>query len=268
MVKIIFLGTAGTSSVLTKSARHSGGVIIQSDDAQIHINPGPGIVTAARASGVDLRNTICFLVTYSSLLHCNDLNLAVDIMTFGGIERRGLLVGSNSVINGSEDEHAFLSVRHKNLLEKVVVLEGDNKIGLGSVEIKAIKTESFDETAAGYKLHFPNFTLSYPGHCYLSDDLIEQLKGSDVLILPLLKMANETEKKTLDVFAIQQIIEKVKPKLAIMTDFGTEIIREGPIDIAREIQRATGIQCLASKDGLILTPEGLGQRSLVSGYNV
>lgn len=266
MVKIIFLGTAGSSSVLAKSNRLSGGVIVQSDEAQLHINPGPGIVTAARSTGVDLRNTICFLVTDSNLLHCDDLNLAVDIMTFSGIERRGLLVASNSVINGNEDEHPFLSVRHKNLLEKVVVLEGDNKIGLGQVEIRPIEVDSSDSSAVGYKLIFPRFTISYPGDTLYSEALLERLSGSDILILPLAKLEREEGEKVLDVFSVQELVQKVSPKLAILTGFGTDVIREGPIDIVREIQRATGVQCIAAKEGLVLTPEGLTKRSPVSGY--
>ena len=58
----------------------------------------------------------------------------------------------------------------------------------------------------------------------------------------------------------------MSPKLAILTGFGTDVIREGPIDIVREIQRATGVQCIAAKEGLVLTPEGLTKRSPVSGY--
>tara|TARA_Y100000310_G_scaffold345611_2_gene467296 strand:+ start:141 stop:983 length:843 start_codon:yes stop_codon:yes gene_type:complete len=267
MAKIIFLGTAGSTSVLTKHGRLSGGIIIQTDEAQLHINPGPGIITGARSVGVDLRNTISFLVTDSNLLNCDDLNLAIDIMTFSGIERRGLLVGSNSVINGSEDENPFLSVRHKNLLEKVIVLEGDNKIGLGLVEIHPIKVNAKDKSAVGYKLMFPKFTLSYPGTTVYSEELVEQLKESDILILNMPKLERAEDEKVLDVFAVQELLRSVKPKLAVLTGFGNEIIREGSIDVVREIQRATNVQCIAAKDGLILSPEGLEKHSPVRGYN-
>ena len=266
MAKIIFLGTAGSSSVLVKHNRLAGGIIIQTDEVQLHINPGPGIISGARAVGVDLRNTICFLTTDSNLLHCDDLNLAIDIMTFSGIERRGLLVGSNSVINGTGDEHPFLSVRHKNLLEKVVVLEGDNRIGLGLVEIHPIKVDSEDASAVGYKLMFPKFTICYPGNTLYSESLVAQLKGSDILILSLAKMEREEDEKVLDVFAVQELLRLVNPKLAVLTNFGHDIIREGPIDVVREIQRSTGVQCIAAKEGLILSPEGLQKRSPVRGF--
>jgi hypothetical protein len=268
MVKIIFLGTAGSSSVLTKHNRLAGGMVIHSEEAQLHINPGPGIVTGARNAGVDLRKSICFMATDSSLLHTDDLNLAVDIITFGGIERRGLLVASESVINGSGDEHPFLSIRHKNLLEKVVVLEAGNRIGLGSVEIRSIKVDSEDESATGYKFIMPKFTLGYPGNTALSDELIEELKGCDLLILHMPKLEIAEGEKVLDVAAVEKILESVKPKLVVLSHFANDVIREGPIDVAREIQRKTGIQCIAAKDGLVLSPDGLEKRSPVRGYTV
>ncbi|MBT6762447.1 hypothetical protein HOA92_05395 [archaeon] len=268
MVKIIFLGTAGTSSVLTKHNRLAGGMIIHSEEAQLHINPGPGIVTGARNSGVDLRNSICFITTDSNILHADDLNLAVDIITFGGIERRGLLVSSGSVINGSDDEHPLLSMRHKNLLEKVVVLEEGNRIGLGSIEIRTIKVDAEDKTAKGYKFIMPRFTLAYPGNTALSEDLILQLMDSDLLVLHMPKLEAAEGEKVLDVAAVEKILTAVKPKLVILTHFGNDIVREGPIDVAREIQRKTGIQCIAAKDGLVLSPDGFEKRSPVRGYTV
>ena len=266
MAKIVFLGTAGSTSALTKHGRLAGGVVVQYDEVQIHINPGPGIITGARSAGVDLRNTICFLGTDAELLHCNDLNLAVDIMTFSGIERRGLLVGSNSVINGSEDEHSCLSVRHKKLLEKVVVLEEGNKIGLGLIEIHPLKVDAVDLTAVGYKLLFPQFTLAYPGNTKYSETLIEELKGSDLLVLHLPKLIAAEDEKMLDVAGVEKLLKAVQPKLAILTHFGHDILKEGPIDVVREIQRTTGVQCIAAKDGLVLSPEGLQKRSPVRGY--
>ena len=135
-----------------------------------------------------------------------------------------------------------------------------------SVFIIADEVDSSDSSAVGYKLIFPRFTISYPGDTLYSEALLERLSGSDILILPLAKLEREEGEKVLDVFSVQELVQKLSPKLAILTGFGTDVIREGPIDIVREIQRATGVQCIAAKEGLVLTPEGLTKRSPVSGY--
>ena len=46
--KIIFLGTGGDSIVVGKQLRASGGIILQIDDNQFHIDPGPGALVRAR----------------------------------------------------------------------------------------------------------------------------------------------------------------------------------------------------------------------------
>ncbi|MDP3733946.1 MAG: hypothetical protein Q8R37_01840, partial [Nanoarchaeota archaeon] len=71
----------------------------------------------------------------------------------------------------------------------------------------------------------------------------------------------------LDTAAATKIIAHVKPKLAILTHFGLEMLKADPLNEAREIQRITGVQTIAASDGLTITPEGQGYKSPVKGYS-
>ena len=44
---VLFLGTGGDSFVIGKQMRHSGGFVIQQDDLQFQIDPGPGALVRA-----------------------------------------------------------------------------------------------------------------------------------------------------------------------------------------------------------------------------
>ena len=48
------------------------------------------------------------------------------------------------------------------------------------------------------------------------------------------------------------ILEKLKPKLAILTGFDKDTLDENPVYLAREIQKKTGVQTIAAHDGLIV----------------
>jgi len=48
----------------------------------------------------------------------------------------------------------------------------------------------------------------------------------------------------------KKIIEKLKPKLVILTHFTEELHQKNPVYHARELQKATGIQTIAAEDGL------------------
>ena len=130
MARIIFLGTGGTSPVVSKQLRLSGGIVMQIEDLQFHIDPGPGSLIAARQAGVNLAHTTAVFVTHNHINHCNDLNVVIEALTHGGIEHRGILLASKSVLHTTENSHPFLTQHHQNLLEKIIVMEQKERLVL------------------------------------------------------------------------------------------------------------------------------------------
>jgi phosphoribosyl 1,2-cyclic phosphodiesterase len=64
-----------------------------------------------------------------------------------------------------------------------------------------------------------------------------------------------------------KIISLIKPKIAVLTHFGLDMLKADPINEAREVQRLTGIQTIAAKDGLAIAPTNYTERSPVKGFN-
>ncbi len=267
MAKIIFLGTAGDSTVARRGLRSSAGIILQVEDLQFHLDPGPGTLQKAKEYGVNVHHTSVVLVSHNHLNHCNDLNLVIEAMTHSGIEQRGIVLGSKSVLQHTETSHPFITKHHQNLPERIIPLEKDHKVGIELVEINALPAEHTDPTAIGFKFFCQRFTLSYTGDTIVTPQLLEQLAGSDVLILNVPYPADKAIGLNLDSQAAIKILSQVRPKLAILTHFSTEMIKADPLNEAREIQRITGVQTIAAQDGLMITPEGYGeQKSPVKGY--
>lgn len=267
MARIIFLGTAGSNSVLARNLRSSGGIIVQLDELQLHLDPGPGALSQAAKYGVNLRNNTAVLVTHKHLNHCNDLNLVVDAMSYSGLERRGVLLASKSVVRNVEEEHPFLTRYHQNFLEKIIVMEKGSKVGVELVEINSLSVDHKDPHAVGFKLFFPKFVLSYTGDTAYNEELIDELAGTDILILNVPYPGKEGKGQNLDTESAIKIISKVRPKLAVLTHFGLDMLRADPIQEVREIQRVTGVQTIAAKDGLTLVPGSYNMsHSPVKGY--
>jgi ribonuclease BN (tRNA processing enzyme) len=267
MSKIIFLGTAGSSAVVTKQLRASGGIILQVEDLQFHIDPGPGALIKAKEFGINLHHTTAVLVSHNHINHCNDLNVIIDAMTHSGIEHRGILLASKSLLQESENSHPFLTKYHKNLLEKIIPVEKKHKVGIELLEINALPAEHTDPDAIGFKFFCPRFTLSYSGDTQFSEKLVEELKGTDILILNVPYPENKGVGKNLDTQSAIKIVSSVRPKLAILTHFGLDMLKADPLQEAREVQRITGIQTIAAQDGLAISPEGYGEyKGPVKGY--
>ncbi len=259
--QIIFLGTAGDASVTARQLRSSGGIILQVEDFQFHIDPGPGALIKAKEYSLNLRANTAVLVSHAHLNHCNDLNIIIDAMTLSGLDKRGVLIANKTVVQGSENYRPYLTRYHQNLLEKIITLEKTQKVAVELVEIHALSADHTDPYTIGFKLFCPRFTLSYTSDTKYNKQLVDEMQGSDILILNVPYPANKSQNLNLDTEAAIKIIQKVKPRLAIITHFSLEMLKADPIIEAREIQKQTGVQTIAAKDGLVISPESYSARS-------
>ncbi|MFC1698239.1 MBL fold metallo-hydrolase [Nanoarchaeota archaeon] len=247
MARIIFLGTGGGYHVVGKQISASGGIVIQIDDQQYVIDPGPGCLVKAKEYGVNLRETSAIIVTHNHLGHCNDINAVIDAMTLNGLDKRGILVTVKGVVEG------FLTDYHKEMVEKLILLEKGKKMGINEVEIEGIESRH-DVENVGLKIITPEFILGYISDTKYFKELPDNYKGCDILIINQKLPSEEKSDKNLNGIDTVKIINKIKPKLVMITHFGLKMLKKGPLIEARELQRATYCQVIAAKDGMIINP--------------
>ncbi len=268
MSTITFLGTAGSMAVATRQLRASGGIVLRMDDLQFHLDPGPGALVKAREFGISAQHTTAVLVSHNHLNHCNDLNAVIEAMTHAGLEHRGVILASKSVLQATEDSYPILTKYHQQLVEKIIPLEKNHKVGIELIEIHALAADHTDPTAIGFKFFCPKFTLSYTGDTAFSQELVDQLSGTDILILNVPYPGNKAEGKNLDTESAIKIVSAVRPRVTILTHFGLEMLKADPLNEAREVQRITGVQTIAAKDGLSIVAEGYGvHKANVRGFD-
>lgn len=258
MPSIIFLGTGGDEFVVGKQIKASGGIIVQVEGYQFHIDPGPGAVVRAHQAGINLRENTAVLVSHSHINHCNDVNAVMAAMSHNGFDVNGVLISNITFANGSEEAQMapMLTKFHKKCVERVIVAKPSQRIGIETVEIQTLQAFHNDPNAMGFKLITPKFTLTYSGDTRYSRELVEQYRKSDILILNVVNPSG-TNSKNSDNLCFEDavtILGKTKPKLAVITHFGKAMLKADPISQAREIQKATGVQVLAAIDGMSINP--------------
>ena len=259
--KITFLGSSGDVYNYAKQYRASGGFVLKVDDAQFHIDPGPGATTKAAEYGVNLRENTAVLVTHNHLGHCNDINTVIDAMTYGGLDRKGILICNDTILNGTEKIRGYLTDFHKKCVERIIVLKPEKRVGIMNIDIIGTFAKHSDENAIGFKFITPNFTLGYTGDTEITNKIVEQYQGCDVLILNVVAPSGVKIKGQLNSDDAVIFLNKVKPKLAIITHFGLKMLRADPLYEAREIQSKTNIQVVAAKDGMIVSPGNYAAKS-------
>jgi len=219
----------------------------------------------AKQCGINIRENIALLVSNSSLYNCNDVNAVIDAMTYSGFDKKGVLLGSKSVINGTDAIKPYLTDVSKECLERFIVLSPGQHVGINDVEIQALKTINKDISALGFKFFTPEFTVSYCSDTKYSVEIAEQYKGSNILIFNYLS-SDKKDNVGLSREDIIKIVKKVNPRLVILTHFGIKVIESDPLYESREIQKQTGVQTIMAKDGMIISPTSYsadkGQRTL------
>lgn len=254
--ELIFLGTAGDPIVVGQQSRASGGLVLKVDDLQFHIDPGPGAVARASQYGVNPRNTTAVLVSHAHLGHCGDLNAVVSAMTHGGLDKRGVVVGHESAVS----EGVFWP-HYQGCVERVVPLQVGKKAGIEQIDILATPTR---HTAPGMGFTFlcPDFTLSYLSDTGYFKGMSDNLLDTDVLVLNVVEPSGQEKEHNLTTDSAIRVITLAKPAFAVITHFGTKMLKANPLYEARRIQAATGVQTIAAKDGMSIDPMNISGLSL------
>jgi ribonuclease BN (tRNA processing enzyme) len=267
--EIIFLGTAGGQFAVNRQIRASGGIIIRLKNIQFHLDPGPGALVRAREYGVSLRANNILLASHSNLDHCNDLNAVISAMTHDGLDKNGILIGSKSVMTGGEGERPFITRKHRKYLDKFLSLEAGNTVKFGKdIELQTLKTKNKDVNSIGFKIKSDKISIGYTGDTSFFPELIDELKGSDILILNNLEPFGYRSDDHLSSDDSVRLISAIRPRLAIITHFGQKILEENPIYQARDIQRRTNVQTIAARDGLVIDPITLAASLMKRKLNV
>jgi phosphoribosyl 1,2-cyclic phosphodiesterase len=244
--------------------RSAGGIVLQSGENQFHIDPGVGAVQKAAEYGANLRANTAILVSNASIYHANDANAVIDAMTYSGLDKKGVLIANKTSVSGTDEVSPIITKEYRDMLERFIVVDRGQRIGINDVEIKALTARFSEPNSLGFKFYTSDFTLTYTGDTVYAADIVEQYKDSHILILNI-----PTKKKDGQGLSIEDaitIIQKVKPGIAILTNFGSEIIKSDPLYEVREVQKQTGVQTIAAKDGMIINPTAYasaqGQKTL------
>ncbi|MBI4016255.1 MAG: hypothetical protein HY363_01005 [Candidatus Aenigmarchaeota archaeon] len=252
--RILFLGTGGDISLTGRSIRSSGGIIIQTQNCQFHIDPGIGAVLKAAQYGVDIREHTAVLVSHAHTNHAGEIGSLLCALSHNGLDPHGVVIASRSVCQGLHDNIPRLTPFYKSCVEKVIMSEAGNRVGIEDVEIVALATHHTDASAVGFRITTPEFVVSYTSDTAFDKDLAQNYKGSNILILNTLYPFENEAQEGLSSKDVVKILKATMPNLAIITHFGSKMLQANPLYESREIQKQTGVQVVAAEDGLCVDP--------------
>ncbi|RLF50670.1 MAG: MBL fold metallo-hydrolase [Thermoplasmata archaeon] len=249
MAKITFIGTGGGRFATIFQKRATGGIYIAEKGLLMHVDPGPGALVKMYELGLDPTQTDVIFVSHAHPDHYTDAEILIEALTLGGKSKRGLLIGSESVINGIND-YRPISFYHKKIIRKVKVAKPGDKIILRELyEMQITPALHSDPTTVGFKLMLDSGTISYTSDTQLFDELIKAHEGARLLIICLTRPLNGKIPFHMSTEEAAELISQVKPEIAILTHMGLKVLSDATKQ-ANWITQKTNIPTIAAFDGM------------------
>lgn len=246
--------------MVARQLRASGGFWLTfaqgGETTQIHVDPGPGALVRA-LSGIppcDPRELDAIVLSHKHLDHAGDVNAMIEAMTQGGFRPRGAIAAPRDAFEGD----AVIFPYAQKFVPRREILEA--RSGPYRIEDVSLRTSlPHRHSVETYGMHFSwrGTTVSYVPCGRFFEELVADYAAHapDVLIVNVLRYEALHEADHLTFDEAKRVIGGVKPKVAVLTHFGTTMLERGPERLAREIEDELGLRVHAARDGWTLDVE-------------
>jgi phosphoribosyl 1,2-cyclic phosphodiesterase len=246
MDRIKFLGTGGARFVVTRQLRKTGGIWLSLDDTDVLIDPGPGCLVNCLNSRPKLKPTDLdgIVLTHRHIDHCNDVNIMIEAMTNGGNKKRGMVFAPSDAL----DEDPVILEHFRNHVESLKILKEKESYNLGNISFTTPVKHVHGVETYGLNLYGEKNSVSIVSDTKYFDDL-ESYYDGDILVLYVVLRDSKEEVLHLSFDDVERIVEKIDPRLCILTHFGMNAIRAKPWVFAEKVSKKLGIDVVAASDG-------------------
>lgn len=252
-MEIVFLGTGGGRVNLIRQTRKTGGFRINSDSANIHVDPGPGALIYSVEHHHDPLTLDAVIVTHAHVDHGNDANLMVEGMSRFALEKKGIIIASRNTLEGPD--HLVTKYHQDHAKEIYSAVYGERKrftTKKGSFELEIVEVKHDEPTAFGFKLYLEGKVIGYTSDTNWFEELGTRFSGCDLLVANCLKPYSDGIPDHLESSQIVKLLKIAQPKKAVLSHFGVKMLRAGPELEAQKIEYESEVDTIAAKDGMRL----------------
>jgi len=248
-VELIFLGCGGGRYQTIDQHFKTGGFRLHGQ-VKLHIDPGPGALLLTHQHGLNPLDLDCIVVTHCHPDHYTDAEVLIEAMTQHTTKKRGVLIGSPSVLRGRARFGPAISKYHQSKVAEIVTFQPGATYELSDIKLEATPTQHSEPTTFGLKLHSQAGIIGYTNDTQHFDGLAGSFKGARVLIANVTRPLGMRIRWHLCSDDFISILKEVKPELAVMVHMGMLFLRHGPEQEAARIKAETGVETLPGYAGL------------------
>jgi ribonuclease BN (tRNA processing enzyme) len=228
---IRFLGTAGARFVVAKQLRSSAGTFVKIGRLKTKLD--------------------AIILSHLHIDHTNDVNALIDAMTSGGLARRGVLFAPASCLEGKD---AVVLRYLRDYLETIVTLEAEKSYEYGGLSLCTSVAHEHGTETYGVSFARRGKKISFVVDTRYFSELADSYAGADMLILNVVRLAPHKSGDVLHLCVddARQILQQVKPRIAVLTHFGVTMLRAKPWLVAQGLSEELGLDVRAASDGMTI----------------
>jgi len=194
------------------------------------------------------------ILTHRHLDHSSDVNVMIEAMTQGGFKKRGELFAPQDAL---DDDPVVLKYL-RDFVEKIHILKEGGNYSLGKIKFKTPLKHIHGVETYGIKFKSSRYAISLMVDTKFFPKLARAYSKSDIIILNVVRHKRDQTSLKLDHLNLEdakELIQKIKPKLAVLTHFGMTMVRAKPWEAAERLSSELEIKVISASDGLNLELE-------------
>lgn len=222
-MKLKFLGTGGGRYVTAEQRRQTAGIVVRTDETQVHVDPGPGALVYNHKNLENPEDTEAVLVSHGHPDHSNDAESIIEMMT-EAYKHPGVVFANESCLSGYSDIEKTISGYHQNLCTKVKQLEEGSEFEFKDLKIRSQQMFHSDPKTQGFILETGDKKTGFWTDTEFSEELLEFYEGVDTMVIYCTRPKGKELRNHTSIGDIPEILEAVQPGTAIVTHFGYALL--------------------------------------------
>ncbi len=222
-MELKFLGTGGGRYVTGTQKRKTGGIVLESEEAQIHIDPGPGALSETHQEIENSSETNAVIVSHAHLDHSNDAGAIIEMMV-EAYNQPGTVFANETVLKGFSDIEKKISGYHQKICGETKTLEEESEYSFRELEIKSQHMFHSDPKTAGFTVSDGEKEIGFWTDTEFSEELVEFYESCDTLVVYCSRPKGEATQSHTALSDVPKIMEKISPKTVVITHFGYKFL--------------------------------------------
>lgn len=248
-MKLKFLGTGGGRYVTGKQERRTAGIILETNETTLHIDPGPGALVYANKELKDTSDIDAVLVSHAHLDHFSDAEPIIELITQVH-NKPGILLANETVLNGYSDMDKAVSNYHQELCQDIHMLEEESEAELEGIKIKSQQMFHSDPKTVGFKVNNGDKEIGFWTDSEFSEELLKFYKGVETLVVYCSRPKNSKVRSHTYLNDVKKIDNKLGVKNIIITHFGQKFLNSDLDEQKSWIKESTEASITFAEDNM------------------